>query len=140
MITQGKRVKEQPELVQSFIDGTMEGLKYSYLEPDKTNEIFLEMVPEAGQQERDRKTNRLSLLINNAMGIVPSVQDSGLGYHDTQTMQKTIDTLGEPLKWKEKPDPQKVTTNQFVGKVKLTPAEWEQARQFAKDFLNLKSS
>src|SRR5207244_6802012 len=44
--TQSKRIKEQPDVCGRFVDGVMEGLAYTYLHPNESVDIHLEMVKE----------------------------------------------------------------------------------------------
>src|SRR5262249_21580276 len=46
-ITQPDTVKKSPKQVAAFTEGVMEGLRFSYINPDKTLEDFIAAVPES---------------------------------------------------------------------------------------------
>jgi hypothetical protein len=133
-ITPADRLKEVPRQVADFVAGAMEGLKFSYLNPDQTLEDFVESIPEAGKTERDRRITKASLLINTAEGLTEDVRRNGLGWHDVGKIMRTLE-ISDYLKLPSMPAPETVYTNQFVGNVKLTEAEWAKAREPAKPFL-----
>jgi NitT/TauT family transport system substrate-binding protein len=133
-ITPSDRLKQAPQQVANFVDGAMEGLKFSYLNPDQTLEDFVESIPEAGKTERDRRITKASLLINTAEGLTEDVRRNALGWHDEAKVKRTVE-ISDYLKLPSIPSPETVYTNEFVGKVKLTEAEWAKARESAKPFL-----
>lgn len=133
-ITPADRLEEAPQQVAAFVDGAMEGLKFSYLNPDKTLEDFVAAIPEAGKTERDRRITMASLLINTAEGLTEEVRRNGLGWHDEAKIKRTVD-ISDYLKLPSIPAASSVYTNQYVGKVKLTDAEWAKTRESAKPFL-----
>ena len=134
-IAQADRVAKNQKQVAAFVDGVMEGLKFSYLEPDQTLENFIEAVPESGKTPRDRAITRHSLLINTALGLTDDVKQNGLGWHSPAKAEHTLKTVGTFLKLDKAPAPSSIYTNEFAGKVKLTEAEWQKARALAKDYL-----
>src|ERR1700722_11748609 len=54
IVTQKERIQKNLEQCQALLDGAMEGLKYSFLEPDKTTDIHLDMVKEYENASSDR--------------------------------------------------------------------------------------
>jgi NitT/TauT family transport system substrate-binding protein len=134
-ITLADRLKDNPEQVAAFVEGAMEGLKFSYLQPDKTLEDFVAAVPEAGKTERDRRITMASLLINTAEGLTEEVRRNGLGWHDEAKVKRTLEIGDTYLKLPNIPAPSTVYTNQFVGNMQLTDAEWAKTRELAKAFL-----
>jgi NitT/TauT family transport system substrate-binding protein len=134
-ITLADRLKDSPQQVAAFVEGAMEGLKFSYLEPDKTLEDFVLAIPEAGKTERDRRITMASLLINTAEGLTDEVKRNGLGWHDETKIKRTLEIGDTYLKLPNIPAPSTVYTNRFVGNVKLTDAEWAKTRELANAFL-----
>ena len=113
----------------------MEGLRFSYVNPDKTLEDFIAAVPESGKTERDRGITRHSLLINTASGLTDDAKENGLGWHDPAKLEFTLRTVNTYLKLPSPPPASSIYTNKFVGGVKLTDAEWRKAREQAKDYI-----
>ena len=134
-ITQRDRVEKSTQQVKGFIEGVMEGLKFSYLNPDQTLEDFVEAVPESGKTARDREITKHSLLINTALGMADEVVENGLGWHSPDKVKYTLDTVDSFLNFKQKPSIGDIYTNDFVGNVKLTADEWKRVRESAKRYL-----
>ena len=134
-ITQPDTVKKSPKQVAAFTEGVMEGLRFSYINPDKTLEDFVAAVPESGKTDRDRSITRYSLFINTASGLTDDAKKNGLGWHDPQKVENTLKTVNTYLKLPAPPPASSIYTNDFVGTVKLTEDEWNKAREQAKDYL-----
>jgi NitT/TauT family transport system substrate-binding protein len=134
-ITQPANLKKSDKRVGAFVEGVMEGLKFSYLNPEKTLEDFIAAVPESGKTERDRTITRHSLFINTATGLTEDVRKNGLGWHDPEKIENTLKTVNTFLKLPTMPNVASIYTNDFVGNVRLTEEEWGRARELAKNYL-----
>ncbi len=134
-ITQPDTLKKSPKQVAAFVEGVMEGLRFSYVNPDKTLEDFIAAVPESGKTERDRGITRHSLLINTASGLTEDAKTHGLGWHNPTKLEDTLRTVNTFLKLPAPPPASSIYTNEFVGNVKLTDEEWRAAEEKAKDYL-----
>ena len=106
-ITPADRSRGRPQQVAAFVEGAMEGLKFSYLNPDKTLEDFVEAIPEAGKTERDRPITMASLLINTAEGLTEEVRRNGLGWHDEARIKRTLEIGDTYLKLPNIPAPER---------------------------------
>jgi NitT/TauT family transport system substrate-binding protein len=134
-ITPADRLQASSNQVSTFVEGAMQGLKFSYLNPQQTLEDFVDAIPEAGKTERDRAITMSSLLINTAEGLTDHVRANGLGWHDEAKMKHTLEIGSSYLSLPSNPALNSLYTNQFVGSVKLTDAEWAKARELAKAYL-----
>jgi ABC-type nitrate/sulfonate/bicarbonate transport system substrate-binding protein len=134
-ITPPDALKASGKQVAAFVDGAMEGLKFSYLNPKQALEDFISSIPESGKTERDHKITMSSLLINTAAGLTPEVRKNGLGWHDEAKVKRTLEISNSYLKLPTLPSLDSVYTNQFVGGIKLSDSEWTSAREHAKQFL-----
>lgn len=134
-IAQPDKLKSSGKQVAAFVDGVMEGLKFSYLNPDATLEDFIAAVPESGKTDRDRKITRHSLMINTAAGLSDDARKNGLGWHNPEKVGYTLKTVNSFLKLEKVPTASTIYTNDFVGSVKLTDAEWQKSKELAKDYL-----
>jgi NitT/TauT family transport system substrate-binding protein len=134
IITQRDRIQKEPERCQAIIDGVMEGLKYSFLEPGKTTDIHLEMVTEYESASTDRKFINYGVLINTAVSVAPALVDTGLGHLEEKLVAATQDKIVKYLGVKAPQAPGALYTNQFAGRVKLTAAEWDSIRSSVKDY------
>ena len=134
-ITQEKRLKNSPDQVRNFVGGVMEGLKFSYLDPDETLEVFVKAVPESGKSDRDREITRHSLMINTALGFVEDAKKNGLGWHHPAKVGATLDVVNKYMGLKKKLTADSTYTNKFVGGVNLAADEWDKVRQSVGKYL-----
>jgi hypothetical protein len=63
------------------------------------------------------------------------VRRHGLGWHDEAKVKRTLEIADTYLKLPNIPSPSAVYTNDYVGSVKLSDAEWTRTRELAKSFL-----
>jgi NitT/TauT family transport system substrate-binding protein len=134
-ITPSDRLKSDRKQVGAFVEGAMEGLRFSYLNPEQSVDDIIEAVPETGKTPRDRAITMHSLKINIAEGLTDEVRKNGLGWHDDEKIRKTLEIGSTYLGLKNMPGPGSVYTNDFVGGVKLSEAEWAHATELAKNYL-----
>ena len=77
-------IEKKPELCAAFIEALMEGLKYVYLNPQRSIELHIESLKGiSGRQPLPTRkcwnTGRPSAA---SLGMVPSFRDQGLGFMD----------------------------------------------------------
>src|SRR5262249_18095683 len=70
-----------PELCARFMEGAMEGLRYVYLNPERAVDLHLEMVREL-QGPTSRDVIKHGQGVMTVMGLVPDVEQHGLGHMD----------------------------------------------------------
>jgi hypothetical protein len=73
--------------------------------------------------------------IGVALGMVPSFKNQGLGYMDPELMKITAESVKAYMGVKNLPPLDKMYTNKFVGKIKLTDAEWAKVEERAQKYL-----
>ena len=73
--------------------------------------------------------------IMTAMGLVPEVEKNGLGYMDPEMVKRTRETVVTYMGAAGAPPPEQIATNAFVGKVKLSAAEWSAVRESVKRYI-----
>jgi NitT/TauT family transport system substrate-binding protein len=134
IIAHRDRVANHPEQCQALIDGAMAGLKYSFLEPEKTTDIHLAMVKEYEGASTDRNFIKYGVLINTATGLAPYLSDKGLGYMEKDRVAATQDRIAKYLGVKSTQDPAALYTNNFAGKITLTVPEWQRVSASVKDY------
>ncbi len=137
--TQAKRAKEQPDLCARFMEGAMEGLAHQYLEPEKSIDIHLDMVKEFKGSPTNRDVVKHGQGVMTAMGLVPEVEKNGLGWMDPEVVKITRETVMKYMGVAQAPPPDQIATNSFVGKVKLTPAQWAKVRENVKRYIPQKA-
>jgi NitT/TauT family transport system substrate-binding protein len=134
IVTQKDRVRKDPAQCQALIDGAMEGLKFSFLEPDKTTDIHLGVVKEYDSASTDRNFVKYGVLINTATSLAPYLESSGLGHMEERLVAATQDKIAKYLGVKATQPPSALYTNQFAGKVNLTAAEWKTVQDSVKEY------
>src|SRR6202035_2928208 len=111
---------------QGFVDAILEGLKYVYLNPEKSVELHMKSVKELqGGSPLNQKVIEYGQAVGTALGAVESFKLNGLGYMDPALIATTVNTVKTYMDAKNVPELDKLYTNQFVGRVKLTEAEWQ---------------
>jgi NitT/TauT family transport system substrate-binding protein len=116
--------EKKSDLCQAVVDGLMDGLKYAYLNPDEAVKNHLEMVKEFQGAITNQKVIEYGQGIGTMLGMVPSFKSQGLGYMDPDLMKVTAESVQTYMGVKNLPALDKIYTNKFVGKVKLTDSEW----------------
>lgn len=135
LIARPETVKSQPDLCSRFVDGAMEGLRYTYLNPDKSLEIFMDMVPEYKGAEANKEVAKHSFNINTALGMEEYAKEKGLGWMEPEIMDSTRKKVIEYMGIKEAPETEKLYTNNFVGKIKLSAEEWAKTKDSVKKYM-----
>ena len=136
LVAQNKLVQSDPELCQAFVDGALEAIAYTYLNPAESADIFMHEVKEAGMTSAGRENARLGLGVFAYSGVVDEIRQNGLGWADGKRIAELNDLVAQYLSAKEAPKPQldQVFTNRFVGKVRLTNEQWNQAVKQRQEF------
>jgi NitT/TauT family transport system substrate-binding protein len=134
-------IEKKPELCEAFIGGLMEGLKYVYLNPEKSVALHLESVKEfQGGSVANQKVIEYGQAVSTALGVVPAVRQHRLGHMDPDLVATTAKTVETYMGVKNAPPTQTLFTNKFVGAVKLTEAEWAEVEKRSEKYLPPKSS
>lgn len=135
LVTVRERVKNDPKLVQNFVDGTMEGLKFSFLEPEKTVDIHLEEVKEYEGASTDRDMIKYGVMIGTATALADYLKQRGLGWTERKLVEGTQEKLVKYLGLKDPQDVDTLFTNDFAGKIKLSEAEWAKVYETVKPYI-----
>jgi NitT/TauT family transport system substrate-binding protein len=135
MIALRQQIEEFPEVTKAVVEGAMEGLKFTYLEPEQALDLHIEAVPEFQGSERNRETIKHQIAINTALGMHPGPKEHGLGYFVPEEIVENINIAKEYLSLPVELDPDAIYTNDFVGSVRLTPEEWETVESSIKSYI-----
>ena len=133
-----KTVEEQPALCQAVTDGLLEGLKLTLLKPEEGEKELRLRTRSRNDVERTRihpaqhGAGRYSVLSS------PDAKLHGLGWSDPKRLAEMEDFVmqyqtdpGTP-----KPDLGEIFSNRFVGRVRLTEAEWKTVDANTADMTN----
>jgi hypothetical protein len=126
-------VEKKPEICKAFVEGMLEGLKYTYLNPEKAIDLHVESLKEfQGGAPATREVLFYGQEVGTSLGFVPSFKEHGLGSIDPALTEATRQSVETYMGIKNVPPADKLFTDQFVGSVKLTSAEWTEVEQRVK--------
>ena len=138
LMTRPALLDSDPNLCAAVVDGAMQAIKFTLMQPKEATDIFFKEVPEVGMTTAGKEQIRIGLGIWQTTVLHDIARTQGLGVADSKAMDDMIDlTMEYVIKdGGKRPARDALMTNRFVGDVKLTDAEWQQAaaagREFAK--------
>jgi NitT/TauT family transport system substrate-binding protein len=112
LIVKEEDIKRRPEMIRAYVEGTMEGLRYSRDHQEEALGVLLKHKPEL-----DRELTRIQ--IKNGVEevfIPPESLASGYGYMKPDVMEKTVKITNEFFDVAGKVAAAGVYTNQFIRK------------------------
>ena len=136
LMTQPARVVDEPELCAVFVDGLLQGLKATLLDPAEAIKVFFKQVPEMALLAQAREQTRVGNGILMYVVTRDIIRTNGLGYMEPKDYEAMTDLVMKYLAHEGDPRPEisNVMTNRFAGAVKLSPAEWAEAQKNAQEF------
>ncbi|HEV8032353.1 MAG TPA: ABC transporter substrate-binding protein [Stellaceae bacterium] len=136
VLTQPKRVAEEPELCAAMVDGALEGLKATMLDPAEAMKVFFKQVPEMALATQAREQIRFGTGINIYVSARDIINTNGMGYMEPKDYEVMTDLVMKYIArdTDKRPAVADMMTNRFGGGLKLTPAEWEQTQKNAQEF------
>ena len=136
VMTQPARVADEPELCAAFVDGLMQGLKATLLDPAEAIKVFFKEVPEMALLPGAREQTRVGNGILTYVCARDIIRTNGLGYMEPTDYEAMTDLVMKYLAAEGDPRPEvaKTMTNRFCGGVRLSPAEWAQVQKNAQEF------
>jgi ABC-type nitrate/sulfonate/bicarbonate transport system substrate-binding protein len=134
LFTTPKMIKDSPEVCQGMVDGMMEALAFSYLNPEESIEIYFKEVREAGFVAKERDNVRMGFGIASFSSRRRGA-GGGLGWADAKRFSEMADLVLTYLaKGAQKPNVDDLFTNRFAGRIKLTEAQWAEAKKRNEEF------
>lgn len=136
LTTQPVRLQQDKALCEAFVQGAMEAIQFTMTNFDEAVDIFLKANSEVAISSTGKEYARIGLGLTNLTNLVPEVRQNGFGWADPAKVATMADLVikyaaGEGA---VKPDVGTLFTNDFVGKVKLSPAELAVAEKSAAPF------
>jgi NitT/TauT family transport system substrate-binding protein len=110
LIVKDDDIKKRPEFVRAYVEGTLEGLRYSRDHQEEALKILLKHKPEL---DPALTTVQLKNALTEVFLPLESVQ-VGLGYIKPDIMDKTVRVTNEYFDVGRKVSPKEVYTNQFI--------------------------
>lgn len=127
-------LRQNRTLVKDFSEGMLEGLKFSLLNPQETIDRFLKEHEELALARNARQFAELGLGIATVQAIAKESVDNSLGYTDLADIGRQADLVREFIgSEKDAPPPPvaRYASNDLIGKIVMTPAEWAKTRENA---------
>jgi ABC-type nitrate/sulfonate/bicarbonate transport system substrate-binding protein len=110
----------------AMAQGLCEGVKFALLKPDETIEAMFKEVPEMKLASTAKEQLRIGMGVWAANYVAKESMEHGVGYADPAAYVKMTDLIVATASPDDKkPDPTTLYTNELVGKVTLTDAEWK---------------
>ena len=110
LVAKEEDIKKRPDFVRAYLEGTMEGLRYTRDNQEEALQILLKQKPEL---DKALTTLQLRNALYEVMLPPESVQ-SGLGYMKPDIMEKTVRITNEYFDVARKVTSKEVFTNQFI--------------------------
>ncbi|MFA6533051.1 MAG: ABC transporter substrate-binding protein [Patescibacteria group bacterium] len=110
IVTSGKLIKSNPELIEKFLRATKKGLEYAVNHPEEAIDIYNIVNPDAKSQKK------LSLNIWNELIKAHNYRDNLPGIDKLQNWQKSQDVLFDSGLITKKTDVAAMFTNKFIPK------------------------
>ncbi len=139
LMTQAARLTQEPETVRAVTTGLMQAARHVLLEPEAALKTFLKAVPEIGLAAKGTEQARLGIGLFQVAMLDPSAHGHPLGYIDPATFATMTGLVMHTLAAPGDKPPLQPMTNEFLGAVSLTQAEWDQAQASAAEFRSLLS-
>lgn len=110
LIVKDEDLKRRPQLVRAYVEGTMEGLRYTRDNQEESLQILLKHKPELDQA---LTTVQLKNALYEVM-IPPESVQSGLGFMKRDIIDKTVRITNEYFDVARKVSANELFTNQFI--------------------------
>ena len=112
LIAKEEDIKRRPEMIRAYVEGTMEGLRYTRDHQDEALGILLKRKPEL-----DKELTRVQIKNGVEEVFIPAESvASGYGYMKPDAMEKTVKITNEFFDVAAKVAAAGVYTNQFIRK------------------------
>jgi NitT/TauT family transport system substrate-binding protein len=112
LIAKEEDIKRRPEMIQAYVEGTMEGLRYARDHQEEALRILLKRKPEL-----DRELTRVQIKNGVEEVFIPTESlASGYGYMKPDVMEKTVKITNEFFEVAGQVAVSGVYTNQFIRK------------------------
>jgi ABC-type nitrate/sulfonate/bicarbonate transport system substrate-binding protein len=130
-----KVVKERPDMVQAIVDGAMEAVAWSLLNPEEAVDVFLKEVPEAALTASGRTNIRVGLGIFQYAALAEDALRNGFGWANQKNFVEMNELVATYLsKGGTKPAVEELYTNRFAGRIKFGDAQWAEAKKRNEEF------
>jgi NitT/TauT family transport system substrate-binding protein len=141
-VTRPEYLAANRAICQAWVEGLCDAVKFCMTDYDEAVEIFLREVPEVRMTSTGREFSKLGAGLFLATQIAPEAVQNGVGWIDMASVNQQIDLIMQFVASggdARRPDPASTWTNDFAGKIKLSPADVEKARVAAAPYAQMLS-
>ena len=131
VVTRQEVFAKDKELCRAVNDALTEGLAYALKDPEAGVDIFLKEIPEMSITAGGKENARISQGLMHYTVISKEAETQSIGYTDMAKAGEMVDMVmefGAP-KDAKKPVINDLFTNELVGAVKFSAAEWAQVKK-----------
>jgi NitT/TauT family transport system substrate-binding protein len=139
-LTNGSFLAKNKELVENVQLGILEGMKFMLLNPQEAMERHLKEHEELALGKNGKLYVELGLGMTRAIMMAPESIEHGLGYTDFAKIEeqgKIVKQYASAPSDRELPKVDTFCSNDAIGKVTLSAAEWEQVRSSTHSYAQL---
>jgi NitT/TauT family transport system substrate-binding protein len=137
LMTQPGRLAKDPGQCEAMVNGLVEAMRFTLLDPQAAQELFFKEVPDMALAAQAKERLWVGLGIWMCQAMYAPARKNGLGYGDPKDYETMIDLVVKNVVADAKdkrPEQDAVLSNRFVGKLQLSDAEWAQAEAAVKEF------
>jgi len=138
LLTQAATLQKEPDVCKAMADGLAQAMRFCLLHPEEAISAFAKQVPEVALTPSGTQVVRIGLGIwATTMFQAPAMQH-GIGTSDAADYAGMAELVARYLGDKDDTPvkTEALFTNELVGKVTLTEAEWAQAEATVKEYRN----
>jgi NitT/TauT family transport system substrate-binding protein len=130
LTTTAAYLAKEKGVCETMAQGLCEGVKFALLKPDETIELLFKEVPEMKLATTAKEQLQIGMGVWASNYVAKESMEHGVGYADPAAYVKMTDLIvaASSAPGDKKPDPASLYSNDFVGKLKLTDAEWKQVK------------
>jgi ABC-type nitrate/sulfonate/bicarbonate transport system substrate-binding protein len=130
LTTTAAYLAKEKGVCETMAQGLCEGVKFALLKPDETIELMFKEVPEMKLATTAKEQLQIGMGVWASNYVAKESMEHGVGYADPAAYAKMTDLIvaASSAPGDKKPDPASLYSNDFVGKLKLTDAEWKQVK------------
>ncbi|MEJ1975818.1 MAG: ABC transporter substrate-binding protein [Acetobacteraceae bacterium] len=139
VMTQPSRLASEPKVAAGIVNGLMQATRFTLLQPDDALRIFFDQVPEAALSKTASEQARIGLGMYRLAMTAPKARTHPVGWSDPADYTAMLDLVMRYLSQPgdTKPALNAVLTNDLIGPVTMTPAEWDRAASLAAEFKSM---
>jgi ABC-type nitrate/sulfonate/bicarbonate transport system substrate-binding protein len=136
LLTRPDRVDAEPQLCAAFVDGMLEGLRATMLDPVAAMELFFKQVPEMALAAQAREQIRVGTGIMVYVAANPIIKTKGMGWIEPEAFETQTDLVMRYLAkpGDRRPEVASMMTNRFVGNIKVSAADFDQTLKNSQEF------